>query len=161
MRRSASIILVGTALTLCGCTSSFPTAERTTPLTTVSTTPSQTAAPALATSSSYPVVAYQPTHETVLGFLDQQEGINAIGPLSTDAPAIAVHVECRGAGTLDVQVSGIGSSSAPCQPTSGVEGVKSVFDVRLAEEELFVEVKGESGQQWAITVTETTQETPN
>ncbi|MGV0109442.1 MULTISPECIES: hypothetical protein [Arthrobacter] len=96
----------------------------------------------------------------MLGFLDEQEGTNALGPLSTEAPAIAVYVGCRGTGTVDVQASSLGSFTAPCQVDPEGEGLRNVFDTRSIEGEFSVEVEGETGQQWAISITETTQDTP-
>lgn len=97
----------------------------------------------------------------MLGFLDEQEGINALGPLSTEAPAIAVYVDCRGTGTIDVQVPGLGGFTAPCVANPEGEGLRNLFDTRAIEGEFSVEVEGEVGQQWAISITETTQNTPS
>lgn len=163
MRGLASVILLGSVLALCACTSSPPTTGETTPPITASTTPSPiasaSATPGAPTSET--VLAYQPTNETVLGFLDSQEGSNTIGPLSTEAPAIAVYVSCRGTGSLDVELPGLGSFTTLCQSTPTVEGVRNVLDVRFVEEGFRIKVEGTSGQTWAMTIAETTQETPS
>ena len=134
MRGLASAILLGIVLVLSACTSSPLAKGQTTPPITASITQSPIASATPGAPTSETVLAYQPTNETVLGFLDSQEGSNTIGPLSIGAPAIAVYVSCRGTGSLDVELPGLGSFTTLCESSPTVEGVRNVLDVRFVEE---------------------------
>lgn len=155
MRPLVSLLLITSMVALTGC-SAEDSLSAGTPQ--PQSSPTSSSKPEPSTSQSIgPVLAYQPTSEKILGSLDEQEGVNSIGPLSTDAPAIAVYLTCVGTGEISLMIPEVGDFPLVCDVDPSAGTIKNVFDIRYVKDDLLVNVKGLKGQRWAVSVAETEQ----
>lgn len=155
MRPIVSLLLITSIVALTGCDSGDSLAAETAG---PQGSPTSNRTPEPSTSQSVgPVLAYKPTNEKVLGSLDEQEGVNLVGPLTTDAPAIAVYLTCVGSGEIALQIPEVGDFPLVCDTDQSAGTIKNVFDIRYVKDDLSVNVKGLTGQRWAVSVAETEQ----